>query len=187
MWFTSDNAGPAHPAVLEALAAANRGYAASYGDDEAMARVRARLREVFEAPDAAVYLVATGTAANALGLACLCPPWATVYCHREAHAEVDECGAPEFYTGGAKLTLLDGAHGRIAPGSLAAALAPPPACTRCSAARSASPTRPRRARSTARTRWRPWPRWRARRACRCTWTARASPTRSRRSAAPRPS
>ena len=70
-----------------------------------MERVTARIREVFEAPEAAVYLVATGTAANALALACLCPPWATVYCHREAHVEEDECGAPEFYTGGAKLTL----------------------------------------------------------------------------------
>ena len=63
------------PAVLEALARANAGYAPSYGADAAMARVTARLREVFEAPEAAVYLVATGTAANALALACLCPPW----------------------------------------------------------------------------------------------------------------
>ena len=81
-----------------------------------MERVTARIREVFEAPEAAVYLVATGTAANALALACLCPPWATVYCHRNAHVEEDECGAPEFYTGGAKLTLLDGEHGAHRPG-----------------------------------------------------------------------
>lgn len=123
MWFTSDNAGPAHPAVLDALARANAGHAAPYGADDAMARVSARLREVFEAPEAAVHLVATGTAANALALACLCPPWATVYCHREAHVAVDECGAPEFFTGGAKLTPLDGAHGRLAPEALAEALA----------------------------------------------------------------
>jgi threonine aldolase len=84
--------------------------------------VAARLREVFEAPEAAVYLVATGTAANALSLACLCPPWATVYCHRNAHVEEDECGAPEFYTGGGKLTLLEGAHARIAPESLERAI-----------------------------------------------------------------
>ena len=83
----------------------------------------ARLREVFEAPEAAVFLVATGTAANALALATLCPPWGTVWCHRKAHAAEDECGAPEFYSGGAKLTLLDGEHGRIDPASLAAALA----------------------------------------------------------------
>ena len=123
MWFTSDNAGPAHPAVIEAVARANAGYAASYGAEEAMARVTARIREVFEAPDAAVHLVATGTAANALSLACLCPPWATVFCHRNAHAEEDECGAPEFYTGGAKLTPLDGPDGRIAPEVLERALA----------------------------------------------------------------
>lgn len=123
MWFTSDNASGAHPAVLEAVAAANSGYARSYGADEAMARVTAELRALFEAPEAAVYLVATGTAANALALACLCPPWATVYCHRTSHVEEDECGAPEFYTGGAKLTLLDGAHAKIEAEALSEALA----------------------------------------------------------------
>jgi threonine aldolase len=123
MWFVSDNAGPAHPAIIEAIARANAGYAPSYGEDEAMARVTARLRDVFEAPEAAVFLVATGTAANALTLACLCAPWATVYCHRNAHVEEDECGAPEFYTGGAKLTLLDGDDARIAPDALERALA----------------------------------------------------------------
>ena len=123
MWFASDNAGPAHPSVIEAVARANAGHAASYGAEAAMEAVTARLREVFEAPEAAVCLVATGTAANALALACLCPPWATVYCHREAHVHEDECGAPEFYTGGARLTPLDGDHGRIEPGALSRALA----------------------------------------------------------------
>ena len=108
MWFTSDNAAAAAPEVLAAVAAANAGHAHSYGADAASARVVARVREIFEAPEAAVYLVATGTAANALALACLCPPWATVYCHRNAHVAEDECGAPEFYSGGAKLTLIDG-------------------------------------------------------------------------------
>ncbi len=118
MWFTSDNAGPAAPEVIDAVSRANEGYAASYGSDEIMDRVRARIREIFEAPEAAVYLVATGTAANALALACLCPPWGTVYCHRNAHIEEDECGAPEFYTGGSKLTLLDGPDARIDPDAL---------------------------------------------------------------------
>jgi threonine aldolase len=113
MWFASDNTGPAAPEIVEAVAAANAGHAPSYGADAGMERVRARIREIFEAPEAAVHLVATGTAANALSLACLCPPWATVYCHRGAHVIEDECGAPEFYTGGAKLTPLGGAHGRI--------------------------------------------------------------------------
>ncbi|MFT3975453.1 MAG: beta-eliminating lyase-related protein [Amaricoccus sp.] len=122
MWFASDNTSPAAPEVMAAVLRANQGHAASYGADAAMARVTERLREVFEAPDAAVYLVPTGTAANALALACLCPPWATIYCHRTAHVEEDECGAPEFYTGGAKLTLVDGSHGRIAAEALEAAL-----------------------------------------------------------------
>jgi len=123
MWFASDNSGPAAPEVIEAVAAANAGHAASYGADAATARVTARIREVFEAPEAAVYLVATGTAANALALACLCPPWATVFCHPEAHVAQDECGATGFYAGGATLTPLEGAHGRIAPEGLQAALA----------------------------------------------------------------
>ncbi|WP_297974977.1 low specificity L-threonine aldolase, partial [uncultured Amaricoccus sp.] len=123
MWFQSDNTGPAAPEIVEAVTAANAGNAPSYGEEEAFQRVQARLREVFEAPEAAVRLVATGTAANALSLACLCPPWATVYCHRGAHVAEDECGAPEFYTGGAKLTLLDGEHGRIAPAELERAVA----------------------------------------------------------------
>jgi threonine aldolase len=121
--FTSDNAGPAHPAVIAAVTRANEGHSASYGAESAMVRVRDRLREIFEAPEAAVYLVGTGTAANALALGCLCPPWATVYCHRTAHVAEDECAAPEFYTGGAKLTLIDGADGRVEPEALAAALA----------------------------------------------------------------
>lgn len=123
MWFASDNTSPAAPEIMAAVLRANKGHAASYGADAAMARVTERLREIFEAPEAAVYLVPTGTAANALALACLCPPWATIYCHRTSHVEEDECGAPEFYTGGAKLTLLDGPNGRIAPESLRDALA----------------------------------------------------------------
>ncbi|MEO1551461.1 MAG: beta-eliminating lyase-related protein [Pseudomonadota bacterium] len=113
MWFTSDNAGPAHPSVIDALARANEGYTGSYGADPIMDAVRTRIRDMFEAPEAAVYLVATGTSANALALACLCPPWATVYASRNAHVEEDECAAPEFFTGGAKITLLDGAHAKI--------------------------------------------------------------------------
>jgi threonine aldolase len=123
MWFASDNSSGAAPEVVAALTAANAGYAPSYGAEPAMARLTARVREIFEAPAAEVRLVATGTAANALALACLCPPWSAVYCHRSAHVEVDECGAPEFYTGGAKLTVLDGDHGKIAPDALAATLA----------------------------------------------------------------
>ncbi|TPE47375.1 threonine aldolase family protein [Amaricoccus solimangrovi] len=122
MWFTSDNAGPAHPAVLEAVARANEGFTPGYGGEAAMARVTARIREIFEAPEAMVHLVGTGTAANALALACLVRPWETVFCHHEAHVEVDECAAPEFFADGAKLTTLPGAHGRIEPAALSDAI-----------------------------------------------------------------
>lgn len=120
--FASDNTSPAHPAVIEALARANAGPAASYGADAIMEGLRDRVRAIFEAPEAAVYLVATGTAANALALATHCPPWGAVYCHRNAHVEEDECGAPEFFTGGSKLVLIDGDHARMTPGGLDRAL-----------------------------------------------------------------
>ncbi len=123
MRFASDNTQPAAPEVMAAVARANEGHAASYGADAVMARVTAQLRAVFEAPEAEVHLVATGTAANALALACLAPPWGAVYCHAEAHVNSDECGAPEFYTAGAKLVSLAGEHGRIDPAALDAALA----------------------------------------------------------------
>ncbi len=122
MKFASDNTAPAHPSVMEALAGANEGYAGGYGADEIMGRVREKIRAEFEAPDAAVYLVATGTAANALALATLTDPWGAVFCHRNAHIEEDECGAPEFYTGGAKLVLIDGPHAKMDPGALERAI-----------------------------------------------------------------
>lgn len=118
MHFASDNTSPVPPQVLDALREANHGYMMPYGDDPIMSDVRDAIRVAFEAPEAEVYLVATGTSANALALACLCPPWATVYCHRNAHVEEDECGAPEFYTGGAKLTLLDGDNAKMSPAAL---------------------------------------------------------------------
>src|SRR5690606_21833503 len=111
------------PEILDAVVAAQAGYAMPYGNDPLTARAQARVREVFEAPEAAVHFVATGTAANALALACLCPPWATVYCHRGSHIEEDECCAPEFFTGGAKLTLLGGDDAKITETELRAVLA----------------------------------------------------------------
>jgi len=122
MFFASDNGSGVPPRILEALARANDGPAGGYGNDPVTARLRARLRDVFEAPEAEVHLVATGTAANALSIATFCPPWGAVYCHRHAHIEEDECGAPEFFSGGAKLALIDGDHGKIAPEALQAAL-----------------------------------------------------------------
>ena len=122
MFFASDNASPVPPQVLDALTRANQGYAMPYGNDPIMDGVRARIREIFEAPEAAVYLVATGTAANVLSLAICTQPWSAIYCHHSAHVENDECGAPEFYTGGAKLVLLEGVDAKITPAALTAAL-----------------------------------------------------------------
>ncbi|MGJ8585227.1 MAG: threonine aldolase family protein [Marinosulfonomonas sp.] len=122
MFFGSDNTSGVHPQVMEALNRANTGYVGSYGADPIMDRVRDQIRTAFEAPEAAVYLVATGTAANALCLAAHCPPWGAVYCHSHAHIEEDECGAPEFYTGGSKLVLIDGAHAKMSAATLSAKL-----------------------------------------------------------------
>lgn len=123
MFFISDNASAVAPEVMAALARANEGHTMPYGADDLMAEVRSRIRNLFEAPEAAVYLVGTGTGANALSLALLCQPWATVFCHRQAHIAVDECGAGEFYTGGAKLTAIGGADGKIRPEELTRAIA----------------------------------------------------------------
>lgn len=117
MNFASDNTGPVHPAVMQALADANTGYTPSYGADPLMEEATARLRDIFEAPEAAVYLVATGTAANCLGLACLTPPTHTIFCSPTAHIHEDECNGPEFYTGGAKLTLV-GTADKMTPQAL---------------------------------------------------------------------
>jgi uncharacterized cysteine cluster protein YcgN (CxxCxxCC family) len=118
MFFASDNTSGAAPEIMAALARANEGYQRSYGADALMDRVRDRVREVLEAPEAAVYLVATGTAANALALALVTPPWGAVFCHRHAHVAEDECNAPEFFAGGAKLVLVDGPHGKMTPAAL---------------------------------------------------------------------
>ena len=126
MEFASDNASGAAPEILAAVAAVNAGPAPSYGGDAAMGRVRALIRDIFEAPEAEVCLVATGTAANALSLACHCPPWGVVYAHDGAHVEHDECGAPEFYIGGGKIARIAGADGKLTPEALRSAIAATP-------------------------------------------------------------
>lgn len=122
MNLTSDNIAPAHEAVLEALAVANRGPARPYGHDDVNARVEAMLGEVFER-EVAAFLVATGTAANALSLAQMTPPWGAVIGHAEAHVMHDECGAPEFFTNGAKIVGAPGLDGKLTPATLGALLA----------------------------------------------------------------
>jgi threonine aldolase len=116
--FSSDNIAPAAPEMLAALTAANRGTVHSYGDDDFTRRLTEVAREVFEC-DLAIYPVTTGTAANALALATLAPSYGGIFCHHSAHIEKDECGAPEFFTGGAKLLTLPGAGGKIAASAIA--------------------------------------------------------------------
>lgn len=120
--FTSDNVTPASPAVMAALAAANHDRVPSYGGDAYTARLQAVIGDIFET-SVSVFPVATGTAANALALAQLAPPYGGVYCYDAAHIVTDECGAPEFFTGGAKMLGLPSSDGKIAPAALAAAIA----------------------------------------------------------------
>src|SRR5918911_18132 len=117
MNFCSDNVTGFAPEILDALARANRGAAMPYGQDELTAAVERRFAEIFER-DVAVFLVATGSAANALALSCLTPPFGAVLCHAECHLHEEECGAPEFYTGGAKLVGLEGRAGKLEPGTV---------------------------------------------------------------------
>jgi threonine aldolase len=121
MNFRSDNVAGIAPEILAALAAANAGTAPSYGADALTERVSARVAELFE-HEVAVFPVATGTAANALALATVTPVWGVIYCHEASHVQIDECGAPEFFAGGAKLLPLPGADAKLAPATIEAAM-----------------------------------------------------------------
>ena len=110
--FTSDNISSACPEVMEALAKANEANSPSYGEDPWTHDLAARLGEIFETP-VTVFPVTTGTAANALALSTLTPAFGKIFCHELAHINTDECGAPELFTGGAKLIDMPGANGRI--------------------------------------------------------------------------
>eukprot|EP01037_Dinobryon_pediforme_P007556 gene7556-biopygen4717 len=121
MNFASDNAAPASGKILNALIEANHGAASAYGADIWSKAAEDKLREIFQ-HDCRVFLLSTGTAANALALASLCPPWGAVLCESQAHIVTDECGAPEFFTHGAKLVGIAGENGKITPDGLSSAL-----------------------------------------------------------------
>lgn len=110
--FASDNTAAICPPAWAALVEANADAEVSYGDDKWTQRVTDRVREIFET-DCEVFLVFNGTAANALALAQLCAPFHAVVCHEYAHSQTDECGAPEFFSGGAKLLPTAGANGKL--------------------------------------------------------------------------
>ena len=102
MHFASDNAAGIAPEILDAIGRANAGFALGYGEDAITKRLERRFAEIFE-HEVAAFLVPTGTAANALALAQIAPPWGAVLCHEECHLALDECGAPEFFGGGLRL------------------------------------------------------------------------------------
>ncbi|MEI7059202.1 beta-eliminating lyase-related protein [Nocardioides sp. CCNWLW239] len=118
----SDNAASVSPAILEAMAAVNSGSALAYGGDEVTAALENRVREVFEHPTARVFPVLSGTAANALSLSALTPPWGSVVCHETAHILGSEGGATSFLSGGAVMTGIAGDGYKMAADALQAHL-----------------------------------------------------------------
>ncbi len=116
--FASDNVTSACPEVMDALIEANSGIASAYGDDEWSSILKTKLSEVFET-EVEVYLAVTGTASNALALSALAPVFGKIYCHELSHINTDECGAPELFTGGAKLNPMKSVNGRIQADELA--------------------------------------------------------------------
>ncbi len=110
--FASDNVAGACPEVLEALLKANEGDCTPYGNDQLSIDLQKKFSEIFE-KDVIVFPTTSGTAANALALSTMTPVFGNIYCHKLSHINTDECGAPEFYTGGAKLVTLNGVMGKV--------------------------------------------------------------------------
>lgn len=112
--FASDNNAPICPEAWNAMEAANRDHASAYGTDKWTSEACETIRGIFET-DCEVFFVFNGTAANSLSLASLCRSYHSVICHSLAHIETDECGAPEFYSGGSKILLVEGDEGKVTP------------------------------------------------------------------------
>src|SRR3954468_1085194 len=110
--FASDNTAGICPEALAALQSANAGRVPSYGDDAYTTEAKRRLNELFER-ECDVFLVFNGTAANAVVLAALCERHHAILCHELSHVETDECGAPEFFTGGSKVLPIAGPQAKL--------------------------------------------------------------------------
>ena len=123
MNFASDNVYGVDPAILAAIGSANETLSApAYAADDWTARAEAALAQVFER-EVAVFLVASGTAANGLALSTMAHPFNAILCHSDSHINVDECAAPEMFSGGAKLYGIDGAGNKLTAASVEAMLA----------------------------------------------------------------
>lgn len=117
MNFASDNSTEIAPEIMDAIVGVNAGFALAYGNDDLTKKLERRMSDVFER-EVATFLVATGTAANALAIAHFCQPWSAVLCHEASHLMTDEAGAPEFYGGGVKLVGMAGEDGKFTPETL---------------------------------------------------------------------
>ena len=166
--FASDNYAGAHPAVLEAVAAANEGWAQAYGDDPWTAGLRDRLRELFG--DVEAFPVFNGTGGNVTVLAAVLRPFEAVICPETAHINVDECGAPERIAG-AKLVDVPTPDGKLTPELLRPGSSASATSTTCRPRSCPSPSRPSWGPCTRPPRSRRWRRPRTRPGCSCTWTA----------------
>lgn len=116
--FGSENTSPVHPAFVDAITAANVGFATNFEDESWTRAALSRMREFFEHDSLEAFTVSTGTAANAISLGAMVPPYGTILCHWDAHIETDECGAPEMFSFGARQIPLRGEHGRMSPAAL---------------------------------------------------------------------
>ena len=121
--FGSENTSPVHPAFVSAVTSANVGFATNFEAEEWTERATRSLREFFEHDSLQAFTVTTGTAANAIALAAMVPPYGTILCHWDAHIETDECGAPEMFSFGARQVPLAGEHGRLSPAAASKHLA----------------------------------------------------------------
>lgn len=121
MRFFSDNTASASPEILDAILLVNRGLEPAYGDDRWTQSLERVFGEFFDT-EVRVFTVATGTAANSLALATVTPPYGAIFAHEEAHVVRDECGAPEFFSGGARLVTIPGRHGKVTVDGLTRAL-----------------------------------------------------------------
>lgn len=116
--FGSENTSPVHPAFVAAVVQANDGFATNFEAEPWTRGALAALREMFEHDRLEAFTVSTGTAANAIALGAMVPPYGSILCHWDAHIETDECGAPEMFSSGARQIPLEGEHGRIGPATL---------------------------------------------------------------------